>query len=298
MIDSIKCCFVCGGIEFDKHASDYQPCVDCGHAVLASHCEQGFIVNDNLSEKEVRRTTGLDRFKARILTYFDKGLDRNQLFDIGSASGKFLLHNSLRYKRATGLEITPEALSFSRQVLQLDIVEDIKQIPTEITTATAWHSLEHIPELQLLALLDAVSKNMVPGGRFIVSVPNGASWQYCWFGKAYAYYDIPNHLQQFTPNSLEKLLHRFDFKQVATVNSWPYNTFGYTQGLLNILTNTHNYLYYRLKRRSRKPQLGLDILNGLLLAICVPFGWLLGLVDNVKLEKQGVITACFEKKTY
>jgi Methyltransferase domain len=298
VIESIKCCFICGGSEFNNHTSDYQACTKCGHEILTTTQNQGFIINDNLSEKEVHQITGLDRFKARMLAFFDRGLERNQLFDIGSASGKFMLHNAHRYKYATGLEITPECLSFSRQVLQLNVIEDIKNIPTEISTATAWHSLEHIPEQHLLALLDGLSKRMISGGRVIISVPNSGSWQYRFFGKAYAYYDVPNHLHQFTPDSLERLMQRFDFIHVATVNSWAYNTFGYTQSLLNILTNTHNYLYYRLKRRSQKPFIALDIINGILLVICVPFGWLLGLADAVKLEKQGVITACFERKNY
>lgn len=292
----VEHCFICGGIEFKSRTKDYRCCLNCGHEVLLSTKEQGFIINDNLSEKEVRRITALDRFKARTLSQFDSSLERKQLLDIGSASGKFLLHNAWRYKRATGLEITPESLAFSRQVLGLDIIEDIQDVQNGISAATAWHSLEHIPEQHLMALLDNLSHQMPLGGRFIVSVPNGASWQYRIFGSAYAYYDVPNHLHQFTPDSLLKLMQRYGFQHVSTVNSWFYNTFGYTQSLLNILTNTHNYLYYRLKRRSRKPSLVLDVVNGLLLAVCLPAGWLLGLADALNLKYQGVITVCFEKR--
>ena len=288
-------CFICGGTEFENRTTDYRGCLNCGHEVLLSTKEQGFIINDNLLEEEISRITSLDRFKAKTLSYFDNSLDRKQLLDIGSASGKFLLHNGSRYQRATGIEITPESLTFSRQVLGLDIVEDIHYVTKKISAATAFHSLEHIPEHHLLKLLEGLSGKMSPGGRLIVSVPNGSSWQYLWFGKSYAYYDVPNHLHQFTPESLGQLMQRFGFMHVAMINSWPYNTFGYTQGLLNILTNTHNYLYYRLKRRSCKPSLVLDILNGLFLVICVPAGWLMALADSMNLKHQGVITVCFEK---
>jgi len=256
---------------------------------------QGFIVNDALSEQAARRTTGLDRFKARTLSFFDSGIARRQLLDIGSASGKFLYHNAGRYSRATGIEIAPESLKFSRQVLGLEVVEDIRDVPEGISIATAWHSLEHFPEQGLLALLDGLSRKMAAGGRLIVSVPNAASWQYRWFGRAYAYYDVPTHLHQFTPDSLARLMRRFGFHQVATVRSWPYNVFGYTQGLLNVLTHTHNYLYYRLKRRSRKPSLLLDAVNGLLMIVAVPAGWLFGLFDASDQKRQGVITTCFQK---
>lgn len=288
-------CFVCDGVEFAQRSSDYRSCLNCGHEVLASSGAQRFMVNDNLSEKEARRVTSLDRFKARTLSFFDIGIERKHLLDIGSGSGKFLYHNAGRYSRATGIEITPESVKFARQALALDIVEDIQDVPGEINTATAWHSLEHIPEQRLLALLDGLSNKMPAGGRVIVSVPNAASWQYRWFGRAYAFYDVPNHLHQFTLGSLGSLMRRFGFHQVAAVSSWPYNTFGYTQGLLNILTHTHNYLYYRLKRRSGTPSLLLDAVNALLLVLVVPAGWLFGWFDSLNLQRQGVITTCFEK---
>lgn len=287
---------MCGDTKFESRTKDYRGCLNCGHEILISTTEQGFIINDNLCEKEIRRMTGLDRFKMRVLSLFDSGIERKQLLDIGSASGKFLYHNAGRYSHATGIEITPESLNFSRQVLGLDIIEDIQNAPEEISVATAWHSLEHIPEQHLLELLGSLSKKMILGGRLIVSVPNGASWQCRWFGSSYAYYDVPNHLHQFTPDSLARLMQRFGYCQVATVSSWPYNTFGYTQSMLNFITQTHNYLYYRLKRRSRKPSIPLDIVNGCLLIFVVPVSWLFGLVDTISLKHQGVITTCFERK--
>jgi hypothetical protein len=289
-------CFICEGIEFESFTKDYRKCSNCGHEVLAAKQVQSFIVNDNLSKKDAIRISSLDRFKAKVLSSFDSQLIRNQLFDIGSASGKFLHQNAIRYSHATGIEITPESLKFSRQILGLNIIETMQNAPEEISVATAWHSLEHFPEQELISLLDNLSKKMIIGGRLIVSVPNGDSWQYRWFGKSYAYYDVPNHLHQFIPESLDRLMQRFGLIKVASVSSWPYNTFGYTQSLLNIMTNTHNYIYYRLKRRSCKPSLSLDILNGLLLIIIAPVGWILGLLDALNLKRQGVITACFEKK--
>jgi hypothetical protein len=293
---SDNCCFICGGTQFEIRTINYCRCLNCGHEVLVDSQNQGFIINDDLCENEIRRVTNLDQFKARTLALFDSEIIRKQLLDIGSASGKFLYHNAGRYLHATGIEITPESLNFSRQVLGLDIVDDIKKIPDEVNIATAWHSLEHIPHPQLVELLSSLSSKMSTGARLIVSVPNADSWQYRWFGTSYAYYDVPNHLHQFTPDSLNKLMQRFGFHQISLVSSWTYNTFGYTQSLLNSMTNTHNYLYYRLKRRSLKPKFILDIINGVLLILAIPFGWIFGLLDKFNLKHQGVITACFEKQ--
>lgn len=290
-------CFICNGIVFDKRTSEYRRCVQCGHEILIQTQAQGFILNDPLDEKDARQQSSLDRFKAKILMQSESSVTKHRLLDIGSASGKFLLHNAARYEQAFGLEVTPAALAFSRDVLGLNIVTDIEQVPAEVSAATAWHSLEHIPEQALLNILTALSGKMINGAQLIVSVPNGASRQYRWFGSAYAYFDVPNHLHQFTTDSLTRLLSKFGFHSTKIIDSRPYNTFGYTQSLLNIITNTHNYLYYRLKRRSRKPSLLLDFVHVLLLPVLVPLGWTLGLLDTADKRTQGVITICFEKKT-
>ena len=289
-------CFVCSCPEYDSATDEYRRCTNCGHETLLATDRQGFIINDVLSNEYTRRITSLDRFKSRVLSQFDADLNRQLLLDIGSASGKFLYHNGSRYANSIGIEISPESLKYSRQTLDLNIVENIDDVPDGIAMVTAWHSLEHIPANELIVLLDTLSHKIISGGRLVASVPNGASRQYRWFGTSYAFFDVPNHLHQFTPTSLECLLHRFGFHTVQTVSSWPYNKFGYIQGLLNMMTKTHNYLYYRLKRRSLQPSWCHDVSNGFLLIIAAPLGWLLGLFDTVDLKHQGVITTCFEKK--
>ena len=289
-------CFICGGVAFDKHTDEYQRCTGCGHEVLVTTQAQGFILNDPLTKKDVEHVTGLDRFKSKVLARYDISSVKGQLVDIGSASGKFLFLSAPHYQQVFGIEVTPDALAFSRKVLGLDIKEDVLEVPSGTTVATAWHSLEHIPRVALVNILTALSTNMVNNSRLIVSVPNGDSRQYRWFGKAYAYFDVPNHLHQFTELSLTKLMDKCGFKPVETINSWPYNTFGYVQSMLNITTGTHNYLYYRLKRRSLKPSIALDIAHVFLLLLLVPIGWLLGFLDAFDIKHQGVITLCFEKK--
>ncbi|MDO9236546.1 MAG: class I SAM-dependent methyltransferase [Aquabacterium sp.] len=296
MNTNIKPCFICGGTHFTKFTNQYNQCTNCGHETLDSYCEQGFILNDPLTLEDAKRTTGLDAFKSRVLMQFNSPSDMNILFDIGSASGKFLFLNQNKYRHAIGLEITPEALEFSRNTLHLNIEENIEDVPTGITTVTAWHSLEHIPDDALINIIKTVSKKMSADSRMIVSVPNGASRQYKWFRSAFAYFDTPNHLHQFTESSLTILMSKCGLEPVAFIDSWPYNTFGYIQGLLNITTRTHNYLYYRLKRRSLKPSMALDVLHLFILPLLAPVGWFLAILDLFDRKKQGVITACFKVK--
>jgi DNA-directed RNA polymerase subunit RPC12/RpoP len=276
------------------NSPQYARCTHCGHEVLVSGQSQGYITNDPLTLDDVRKTTGLDRFKARVLKRFSPSSSAGTLIDIGSASGKFLHSHAHQFSRVAGLEVTPECLRFTRDVLKLDIKEDARELPQGITVATAWHSLEHIPAPALDAILQVVASKMSSDARLIVSVPNASSRQYRWFRSAYAYFDVPNHLHQFTQESLDKLLLRCGFEPLEQIPSWPYNSFGYIQGLLNVATGTHNYLYYRLKRKSRQPSWRLDLANLVLLPWCVPIGWMLGLTDQLMQREQGVITACYK----
>lgn len=289
-------CFICGGTLYPARTSAYQRCGTCGHEILTEDQSQSYIVNDQLSQKEIKRWTQLDKFKRRVLFRCDpKPPHDAQWVDVGSASGKYLYQNQNRYAQAQGLEITPEALAFSRNVLGLNIVQDVDQVMANTHVATAWHSLEHFPVSALEKVLSTLAAGMTTRARFIVSVPNANSFQYRWFRNSYAFFDVPNHLHQFTPQSLDRMMARFGFKLTSKFASWPYNTFGYTQGLLNRFTGTHNYLYYRVKRRCIKPSLRLDLLHVMLLPFLVPIGWCLGVLDAMRLESQGVITVCYEK---
>lgn len=288
-------CFICNSTHFDQLTKEYARCTQCGHEVLVSGQSQGYITNDPLTLDDVRRTTGLDRFKARVLRRFTPSTNSGTLVDIGSASGKFLHSHAHRYKRVTGLEVTPECLKFTREVLKLDIKEHASELPDGVTVATAWHSLEHIPTPALESILKVVASKMSADARLIVSVPNASSRQYRWFRSAYAYFDVPNHLHQFTQESLDRLLLRCGFEPLKQISSWPYNSFGYIQGLLNVATGTHNYLYYRVKRKSTQPSWKLDLAHIALLPWCIPIGWSLGLVDQLMQRDQGVITACYKR---
>lgn len=291
-----KACFICGAKEYQSITASYWACTDCGHETLCADERQAYIINDALDEKNLRRKDALDRFRGAVLKRFSDGVKPVCLVDIGSASGKFLFHYGQRFERSLGIEITEAAVEFSRKVFRLHILPDLKAYDGMISVATCWHSLEHFPVGSLCKTLDLLSRQLMSGGRVIVSVPNNRSWQYRMFGEAYAYFDVPSHLHQFSPMSLRLLFERFGFRQAGFIVSWPYNMFGYVQALLNVMTGSHNYLYYRLKRRSAKPSIIKDLVHGMLLAVAIPVGVVMGIFDGVWPCRQGVITACFERK--
>ena len=291
-----EACFVCGGNEFDAITAAYRHCRKCGHELLKTARAQGYMVNDPLDREDVIKVGMLDRFKKNVLHRFCEEINRFCLLDVGSSSGKFLLQNAGRFEKTIGIEVTPEAIKFSRNVLGLEVYESIHDVNANISVVTFWHSLEHIPADDMLEMLKGISCQMSPGGKVIVSVPNNKSIQYRLFRTAYAFFDVPHHIHQFSPYSLDCLFKRFGFSKVSRVPSWPYNVFGYIQSILNFLTGTHNYLYYRFKRRSIRPSPWKDMINTLFLPVAVPAGFTLALLDAAFPNQQGVLTLCYERR--
>lgn len=254
------------------------------------------MLNDELDPGAVARDTALDRFQDAMLERFTRGRRRQRLVDIGSGSGRFLVRQRRKFAHATGVEITPEAVNFSRNALGLAIVDDISAVDGEIDVATAWHSLEHFPVSSLLTLLEALRARIAPGGCVIVSVPNSSSFQYRWFRRRYAFFDVPSHLHQFSHDSLRRLFAAHGFVCTGEAISWPYNVFGHVQALLNVVMPGHNYLYYRIKRGRPRASVPRDLAGLALLPLAGPAGFALGLLDAAVPPRQGVLTCRFENR--
>lgn len=298
MENSDKTCFVCGNDQFSDSAG-YIKCAKCGHEIIKGNEQPMFIINDILSEKNVRTIGSLDRFKQRILR---RCLVKNDfLLDVGSSSGKFLYHSKTFFRRHIGIEIADECADFAKYHLGLKIERDISRIDGEISVVTFWHFLEHIPAEEIGKIFKGINSNSSENTRVILSVPNNRSLQYALFKESYAYYDLPNHLHQFSSGSLDLLMAKYGFEKLHNFYSFPYSLFGYLQGFLNKFNRVHNYLYYRKKRGcafgKKKLELILyDIYNYLLSLFFVIPSFLLCIYDLARPERGGVITACYRKK--
>lgn len=252
------------------------------------------MINDDLAAPPPDRPSWLGRFQGAVLEKFARGRPCGRLVDIGSGAGFFLHWQRRRFAHRLGIEISPRSVDHARNVLGLEIVGALADVAGSIDAATAWHSLEHIPAAALTNLLADLRAKLTPGGCVLVSVPNAASWQARWLGASYAFHDVPAHLHQFTPDSLERLFRAHGFVRTGAAFSWPYNLFGWVQGLMNLVVPGHNDLYHRLKRGRPRASLARD-LAGLLLAPLVALPALpLTLLDALCPARQAVLTWRFE----
>jgi len=254
--------------------------------------EQVLMVNDDLNAPTAGRPSWLEKFQVGALRRFAGGR-RDRLVDIGCGAGRFLLSARGRFEHASGIEISPASAQFARNQ-GLKIASRIDEVEGEVGVATAWHSLEHFPAPELTALLTGLRRRLAAGGCVIVSVPNAASWQCRVLGRRYAFHDPPGHLHQFTPDSLSRLFAAHGFTCTGRLVSWPYNLFGWVQGLLNLGMPGHNHVYYRLKRGHPRASFARDVAGALLVPLAMAPALLLSLLDAVRLERQAVLTCRFE----
>jgi SAM-dependent methyltransferase len=141
-----------------------------------------------------------------------------RLFDVGAGDCRhFEDMSKLDDFRFTGIEIKPEMVEAARkrgyEVHQGTLEEmDIKPYLSGFDVVTMYQLLEHVidPALVLQKALDL----LVPGGYAIGQLPCLASLDAKVFGRFWAGYHFPRHLQMFTPRGLESILVKTGFNGI------------------------------------------------------------------------------------
>lgn len=117
-------------------------------------------------------------------SYFGRFLPREKdakVLDIGCGNGGFVLF--LQEKgcaKAEGVDVSPEQVDSSRKlgirnVACADIAAFLSGRHEEFDIIFARDVIEHFRKEEVLGIFDAVRQALVPGGRFVVQVPNGES---------------------------------------------------------------------------------------------------------------------------
>lgn len=189
------------------------------------------------------------RLRVRTLL---SGLEHgSRVLDVGCGRGVMLRAMLDLGHEAHGVEITAEAAAGADPRAQIRIAPDLADAEYETNSFDAvimWHVLEHLPNPS--QTLEELRRIIRPGGRLILAVPNFASWQAQRMGADWFHLDLPRHLYHFTPQTLTRLLNRYEFdcrgvKHFALLQ----NPFGWLQSSLNRLTDApRNSLYSLLHR--------------------------------------------------
>ena len=234
----------------------------------------------------------------RALKVFTITPRARSILDIGSGRG-FMLHYLRKfygYQRTAGTQISRPALEFSRDVLGLEIYgEDfLARVwdKSQFDVVTMWHVLEHVidPERYVAKIYYVLN----PDGRFIVEVPNLASWTRRLTGKYWLGLDLRYHLTFFSPASLIGMLERHGFRATLVHTfSLEYSTFLSAQSILSRITDS-DQLFFRWLQGLRAP-LSRVVVHSLSMAALAPVCFLINLL--LFLTRRGEVLCVVAKKT-
>ncbi|MBL6706370.1 MAG: class I SAM-dependent methyltransferase [Planctomycetaceae bacterium] len=154
----------------------------------------------------------------------------SKAIELGCATGKYLSKLRSMGWQAEGVELVESAaaaareLGFSTHVGTLDSAE---LSGDHYDGAFAWHVLEHVPDPRgVLAEFHRILKD---DAYLAFSVPNVACWEPRIFGRNWYVWELPRHLQFYSPSSIRQLLKETGFKEIKVVHQ---------RTLLNIVGST------------------------------------------------------------
>ena len=131
-----------------------------------------------------------------------------KLLDFGCGEGYFL--NKLKKK---GFDTYGVDVSLTNQPTNIyGSVFDHQLDNKKFKYITAWHSIEHVHELQktISRMYDLLDEK----GTIIVAVPNYLSFDARYYKRFWAAYDVPRHLWHFDKKSLKEVFENKGFKLV------------------------------------------------------------------------------------
>ena len=148
--------------------------------------------------------------KTRLLINTSKTKEH---LDIGCGTGEFL--NSCVKKNISCIGIEPSIIAREKAIknYKLNVKEDtnLNQFQeNSFDSVSMWHVLEHIYELN--ETISNLKKIIRPNGFLIVAVPNNKSLDAKIYKKYWAAWDLPIHLNHFSPLTINHLLKKHGFK--------------------------------------------------------------------------------------
>lgn len=137
------------------------------------------------------------------------------VLDIGCGKGGFL--HALDKEpgwNVSGIDFDKSAVAYCRQELNLNVIQGdvtaLDSLSKKYDLVTMWHFLEH--DYDPMSALRRASEILKPGGLLVFEVPNAESMENRVFGKNSYLYDVPRHLYDFSPNTIELYLETSGFE--------------------------------------------------------------------------------------
>jgi hypothetical protein len=186
--------------------------------------------------------------RMRVIKQTTRGITPSTLVDIGCGDGSFLMEARQAGWTVLGTEVNDRIPSPGLEIW--GSLDDLKA-RAPFGCITLWHSLEHLRR-PTEALAD-LAEMLIPGGTFVVAVPDSRGLQARLFDRHWLHLDVPRHLYHF---GLPSLRVAFEQADLDVTRVWhheaEYDWFGWIQSALNRIMARPNILFDALTRRPRR----------------------------------------------
>ncbi len=131
----------------------------------------------------------------------------SRMLEVGCASGKFLHQMANRGWEVEGIKFSETASEVAHSLgykVHTGSLETAPEPEQKYDLVVAWMVLEHLHDPILV--LKKLHNWVAPDGWLVLSVPNGASWDFSLFKNAWYSLHFPHHLYHYTPQTLGTIL--------------------------------------------------------------------------------------------
>lgn len=143
------------------------------------------------------------------------GLPQGRLLDIGCGVGDFLVQVKKSGWEVAGIEPSNDAKAIAQTRLGFKPLDpsSYASLPDHsFDVITMWHVLEHVDDLK--SQTSELLRLLKPGGRLIIALPNYQSFDCQYYNDKWAAWDLPRHLNHFSPECIHEIIESVGFKYI------------------------------------------------------------------------------------
>jgi len=186
---------------------------------------------------------------------------RPRALELGCATGRYLHKLQKSGWEVQGIELCERPAQMAKEagfIVHHGTLESANLTAETFDLITAWMVIEHVPSPRqtLLGLYRALR----PGGQILLSVPNASCWQRYLFGKFWYCWDLPRHLQHFSPSSIRRTLELCGFQRVEIVHHRTLLSLAGSLGILILGIIPGSRLGMKLLKYPEQPRLAIQLL--------------------------------------
>ncbi|MFZ2906754.1 MAG: class I SAM-dependent methyltransferase [Cyclobacteriaceae bacterium] len=155
----------------------------------------------------IARNFSLTWKRVKIQRYKQTGT----ILDVGCGTGEFLSTMKNSGWKVEGMEVSDVARKKAENLIGQTISQELNNISNnQFEVITAWHVIEHIPDL--LPTIQKLKQLLNKDGILFIAVPNYESYDAQQYKEKWAGYDVPRHLWHFSKKSMESMLQHTGLK--------------------------------------------------------------------------------------